>query len=36
MKALRFYAFGDFSKLKHEELPGAVLAPDEVRVRLPW
>jgi NADPH:quinone reductase-like Zn-dependent oxidoreductase len=34
MKALRFYAFGDFSNLKFEELPEAVIAPDEVRVRV--
>jgi NADPH2:quinone reductase len=34
MKALRFYEFGDFTKLKCEELPQAALAPDEVRVRV--
>jgi len=34
MKALRFHEFGDFSKLKLEELPEAVLATDEVRVRV--
>ena len=34
MKALRFYEFGDLSKLKLEELPEPVLAPDEVKVRM--
>jgi len=34
MKALRFYEFGDFSKLKCEELPEAALGLDEVRVRV--
>jgi NADPH:quinone reductase len=34
MKALRFHEFGDFSKLRLEELPEPVLAPNEVRVRV--
>jgi NADPH:quinone reductase-like Zn-dependent oxidoreductase len=33
MKALRFHEFGDLSNLRLEELPEAVLAPDEVKVR---
>ena len=32
IKALRFHEFGDFSKLKLQELPEAVLATDEVKV----
>jgi len=34
MKALRFHEFGDLSNLRCEEIPGPVLAPDEVRVRV--
>jgi NADPH:quinone reductase-like Zn-dependent oxidoreductase len=34
MKALRFHEFGDLSNLRCEEIPDAVLAPDEVRVRV--
>jgi NADPH:quinone reductase-like Zn-dependent oxidoreductase len=34
MKALRLHEFGDLSNLRCEEIPDAVLAPDEVRVRV--
>jgi NADPH:quinone reductase-like Zn-dependent oxidoreductase len=34
MKAPRSHEFGDFSKLKLEDLPEAELATDEVRVRV--
>jgi NADPH:quinone reductase-like Zn-dependent oxidoreductase len=34
MKALRFHEFGDLNNLGCEEIPEAVLAPDEVRVRV--